>query len=531
MTEPMSEPTPVPSQSEPPVSSVPLPEVPLPEVPLPEVPSVPSDGVPYRFDVTHTAGAIVAQWAEIEAGAETGEMVSVAGRLMLKRDQGKLKFGVLQDASGRIQLFVPAATTPDIEGFARLSIGDWIGVTGEVMKTKRGELSIRPSAWVLLAEAQRSFPDKWHGMSDTDTRFRQRYVDLWVTDEARATLRARSRIISLTRRWLEDRDFTEVETPIFHPIPGGALARPFTTHHNALDLDLFLRIAPELYLKRLVVGGFERVFEIGRVFRNEGLSPRHNPEFTMLELYQAYVDYRDIMSLVEELIAYLAIQLHGTTVLSYGGRELDLTPPWKRATLSDLVREHAGLEVDITMAVEDLRRICDDIGVPYEPTYGPGKLVLEIYEKTTEAQLWGPIFVVDYPTEVSPLARDHRSIPGMVERFEGIVAGRELCNAFSELTDPAVQRARMEAQAVQKEAGDDEAMVVDEDYLRALEYGLPPTGGLGIGVDRLVMLLTDTASIRDVILFPTLRPEVFGSADAAGVIDAAAGTDSAASDE
>jgi lysyl-tRNA synthetase class 2 len=484
--------------------------------------------VPYRFDVTHATADIVASWSEIEAGAETGETVTVAGRLMLKRDQGKLKFGVLQDATGRIQLFAPAATTPDIDGFGRLSIGDWIGVTGEVMKTKRGELSVRPSAWVLLAEAKRPFPDKWHGISDTDTRFRQRYVDLWVTEEARSTLRARSRIVSLVRRWLEDRDFIEVETPIFHPIPGGAHARPFTTHHNALDLELFLRIAPELYLKRLVVGGFERVFEIGRVFRNEGLSPRHNPEFTMLELYQAYADYHDVMTLVEELIAHLAVTLHGTTVLTYGGRELDLTPPWKRATLTELVREHAGLDVDITMPIEDLRRICDDLGIPYEPSHGTGKLVLEIYEKTTEAQLWGPIFVVDYPTEVSPLARDHRTIEGMVERFEGIVAGRELCNAFSELTDPAVQRARMEAQAQQKEAGDDEAMVVDEDYLRALEYGLPPTGGLGIGIDRLVMLLTDTATIRDVILFPTLRPEVFASSadvEAANSPDPAASPD------
>jgi lysyl-tRNA synthetase class 2 len=313
--------------------------------------------------------------------------------------------------------------------------------------------------------------------------------------------------VSLTRRWLEDRRFVEVETPVFHPIPGGALAKPFTTHHNALDLELFLRIAPELYLKRLVVGGFERVFEIARVFRNEGLSTRHNPEFTMLELYQAYGDYHDVMELTEELVAHLARELHGTTVLSYGGRELDLTPPWRRASLIDLIEEQIGVRVDLRMDLEQLRNLCREHGVEVKDGYGTGKLVLELYEKTTEAQLWGPVFVTDYPKEVSPLARDHRELPETVERFEGIVAGRELCNAFSELVDPDEQRARFEEQARQKAAGDDEAMVVDEDYLRALEHGLPPTAGLGIGVDRLVMLLTDSASIRDVILFPTLRPE------------------------
>ncbi len=360
---------------------------------------------------------------------------------------------------------------------------------------------------MMLAETRRSFGDKWKGITDVDTRYRQRYVDLWSNPESRTTFLQRSRIVSLTRRWLEDRGFIEVETPIFHPIPGGALARPFITHHNALDMELFLRIAPELYLKRLIVGGFERVFEIGRVFRNEGLSTRHNPEFTMLELYQAYGDYHDVMSLTEELVAHLAAELHGTTKITYGGRELDLTPPWRRATLSELVEEHAGVHVDVRMPIDDLRRIAEDHGVDVDDDAGPGKLVLEIYEKTTEADLWGPVFVMDYPKEVSPLARDHRELPDMVERFEPIVAGREIGNAFSELVDPDDQRARFEAQAVEKAAGDDEAMVVDEDYLRALEYGLPPTAGLGIGIDRLVMLLTDSASIRDVILFPTLRPE------------------------
>jgi lysyl-tRNA synthetase class 2 len=463
--------------------------------------------VPYRFDQTTTAASIVERFADIPDGHETGEVVAVAGRLMLRRDQGKLAFGVLQDSSGRIQLFATAKGTPAFEAFTACSLGDWLGVRGEVMKTRRGELSVRVDEWQVLAPARRPFPDKWHGISDPDTRYRQRYVDLWVTEEARAAFQARSRILSLTRRFLEDRAFMEVETPVFHPIPGGALARPFVTHHNALDMELFLRIAPELYLKRLVVGGFERVFEIARVFRNEGMSPRHNPEFTMLELYQAYGDYTDVMELTEELVAHLARELHGTTVLTYGDREIDLTPPWRRATLVDLLEEHAGIRVSLETPRDELVRLCEEREIPVKDHYGPGKLILELYEKTTEAALWGPVFVMDYPVEVSPLSRDHRSQPGMVERFEAIVAGRELCNAFSELVDPDEQRRRFQAQEAEKEAGEAETMGMDEDYLRALEYGLPPTAGLGIGIDRLVMLLTDTPSIRDVVLFPTLRPE------------------------
>jgi lysyl-tRNA synthetase class 2 len=463
--------------------------------------------IPYRFEPDATAAELHERHASLEPGTETDERVTVAGRLMLRRVQGKLAFGTLQDGSGRIQLFATADATPAFDELCALTLGDWIGVSGIVMTTRRGELSVRVDEWVLLAEARRQFPDKWHGLSDPDTRYRQRYVDLWVTEEARRAFVLRSRLLSLTRTWLEARGFIEVETPVFHPIPGGATARPFVTHHNALDMDLYLRVAPELYLKRLTVGGFERVFEIARVFRNEGLSSRHNPEFTMLELYQAYGDYHDAMALTEELVAHLAEELCGGTKISYGGRALDLTPPWTRATMVDLVEEHAGVRVDARQPVDELRRIAAEHGVAVQPGWGSGKLVLELYEKTTEAELWGPVFVLDYPREVSPLARDHREVPGVVERFEAIVAGRELCNAFSELVDPDVQRARFEEQAAQRDAGDAEAMAVDEDYVRALEYGLPPTAGLGIGIDRLTMLLADVPSIRDVVLFPTLRPE------------------------
>jgi lysyl-tRNA synthetase class 2 len=462
---------------------------------------------PYRYEPTATAAGLHEAYAELAPGSETGDRVTVAGRLMLRRVQGRLTFGTLQDSTGRIQLFAPAATTPEYEAFGSLSLGDWIGVDGEVMSTRRGELSVRVDRWTLLAEARRPFPDKWHGLTDVDLRYRQRELDLWVSDDTRRTLLLRSRAVSEARRWLDDRGFVEVETPIFHPIPGGALAKPFVTHHNALDLELYLRIAPELYLKRLVVGGFEKVYEIGRVFRNEGLGPRWNPEFTMLELYQAYADYGDMMRLTEELVAHVARELLGSTAISYGDRPLDLEPPWRRATLSDLVEEQTGVRLDVRMEVAELRRLADELGVPNEPSWGPGKVVLEIYEKTTEHNLWGPVFVTDYPKEVSPLARDHREVPGVVERFEVLIAGRELANAFSELTDPDEQRARFDEQARARSAGDDEAMPVDEEYLRALELGLPPTGGLGIGIDRLVMLLADAPNIRDVIVFPTMRPE------------------------
>jgi len=466
-----------------------------------------SEDVPYRFEPTATAAELQERFDSLEAGAETDQTVTVAGRLMLRRVQGKLAFGQLQDSTGRVQLFCPAQVTERFDEFGHLDLGDWIGATGEIMKTRKGELSVKVREWVLLAKARRQFPDKWHGLSDVDARYRQRYVDLWVTEEARRTFAIRSQTLNSLRRRLAEKGFVEVETPVLQPIPGGALARPFVTHHNALDMQLYLRVAIELHLKRLVVAGVEKVFEIGRVFRNEGIGPRWNPEFTMLELYQAYADYEDMMRLTEELVSGIATEVVGTTHLTYGGRALDLTPPWRRAPMTELIKEHAGVDVDLDMDIEQLRKIASSFDIPVDDDWGAGKLILEIYEKTTEGQLWGPVFVTDYPQEVSPLAREHRSKPGYVERFEPIVAGRELGNAFSELTDPDEQRARFEEQARLKAAGDEEAMVVDDDYLRALEYGLPPTGGLGIGIDRLVMLLADAHNIRDVILFPTLRPE------------------------
>ena len=463
--------------------------------------------IPYRFDPDTRVEKLIANYADLDPATETDDVVTIAGRLMLRRVQGKLAFGTLDDGSGRIQLFAPSKTTEKFDQFCDLNLGDWIGVTGIVMTTRRGELSVRVDSWTCLAEARRPFPDKWHGISDTDTRYRQRYVDLWVSPDARNVFKVRSKMMSLTRSFLETRGAIEVETPIFHPIPGGANARPFTTHHNALDLDLYLRVAPELYLKRLTVAGFEKVFEIGRVFRNEGVSTRHNPEFTMLELYEAYADYEDIMQLVEELVEYLAVELTGSTILKIDERELDVARPWRRATMVELIEEAIGTTLSLDTPIDELRAVAADHEVPVKDSYGPGKLILEIYEKTTESSLWGPVYVTDYPVEVSPLSREHRSEAGMTERFEAILAGRELCNGFSELIDPEQQRLRFEEQAAQNASGDDEAMLVDEDYLRALDYGLPPTGGVGIGMDRLAMLLTGATSIRDVVLFPTLRPE------------------------
>ncbi len=465
---------------------------------------------PVRFRPTATLAEVRDAYPDLEPDAETGDVVTVAGRLVAKREMGKLRFLVLREDGIDLQLFCPVKALDDASRdlLGHLDVGDWVGATGEVMASKKGELSVKPATLTLLGKGLRPLPDKWHGLTDTEARFRQREVDLVVNPEARRVFEVRSAVLRALRAEMDERGFVEVETPMLHPIPGGAMAKPFVTHHNALDTDLFLRIAPELYLKRLIAGGMRRVYEINRNFRNEGMSTRHNPEFTMLESYAAYDDYHDVMDLTEALLQRAATEAIGTLELSYQGRPVSLAGPFRRASLLELTREASGhAELDYDLPIEDLRAICDEHEVASDDAFGPGKLVLELFEKLVEPNLWDPTFVIDYPIEVSPLARRHRSEPHVTERFELIATGREYANAFSELIDPADQRERFEAQARAKAAGDEEAMVLDEPYLRAMELGLPPTGGLGVGVDRVVMLLADVANIRDVILFPTLRPE------------------------
>jgi lysyl-tRNA synthetase class 2 len=469
------------------------------------------DPYPYRFDRTATLGELRSEHAGLEAGAETETRVAVAGRLMLIRRQGKLTFATLRDRTGEIQLFVSRSVLGDEAHaeFDSFDLGDWVGVEGTVMVTRKGELSVKVDRFELLAKALRPLPDKWKGLTDVDTRYRQRYTDLIVNDEARRVFEVRHDLVSSFRRTLATHGFIEVETPILHVEAGGAHARPFTTHHNTLDLALHLRIALELHLKRLIVGGMERVFEIGRVFRNEGLSTRHNPEFTMLELYQAFGDYSDVMAITEELIVRAARDALGATTVTVGEASVELAGGWPRARMVDLTSEALGHEVHPSQPVEELRDAADARGIHWEPHWGAGKLIEELFEATVEAGLRGPIFVTGHPVETSPLARVDRTDPFLTERFELYVGGRELANGYSELNDPLEQRQRFEEEQRAKEAGDLGAGSVDEDYLRALEYGMPPTGGLGIGIDRVAMLLAGVTTIKEVILFPTLRPEVF----------------------
>ena len=466
---------------------------------------------PYRFDRSHTLAAIRGTHGSLEPGTETDDSVTVAGRIMLKRDQGKLIFATLQDRTDEIQLFVSKAIVGDelFSSINELDLGDWVGVTGTVMTTRKGELSVKVSELVLLSKAIRPLPDKWHGLTDTDTRYRQRYADLIGNEESRRMFAVRHAVIASFRRTLHERGFIEVETPVLHMEAGGAHARPFLTHHNALDMQLYLRIALELHLKRLIVGGMERVFEIGRVFRNEGISTRHNPEFTMMELYQAFADYTDIMDLTEVLFVNAARDATGSTVVRIDDLEVDLAKPWRRVRMVDLVSGATGVTVHPSQPREELASLAVTHGVKVEPHHGPGKIIEELFEHLCESALREPTFVTGHPVEISPLARADRNDPHLTERFELFVGGRELANAYSELNDPVVQRERFEDEQRQKEAGNAEAGTVDEDFLRALEFGMPPTGGLGIGMDRLVMLIGGAASIRDVILFPTLRPEVF----------------------
>jgi lysyl-tRNA synthetase class 2 len=466
------------------------------------------DPYPVRFERSATAAELHAAYGALGPGEESGTTVAVAGRLLNTRELGRLAFGVLQDWTGRIQLFVEARRLGGgFEAFIDLDPGDWVGVRGEVVTTKRGELSVRVEELTLLAKGLRPLPEKWHGLTDVEQRHRRRYVDLIVNREAADVLKARTATLRALRESLDRRGFVEVETPMLHLLAGGALARPFSTRHNALGVDMYLRIAIELHLKRLIVGGVDRVYEMGRVFRNEGVSPRHNPEFTMLELYQALADYTDMVDLTEALVVEAAEAVAGGTDLEYAGRRLSFGTPWRRVDYVGSAAEVTGVEWDLGMPIDRAREHALELGVGVEPGWGVGKIVSGVWERHVEPTLWEPTVVLDYPKEISPLARDHRSRPGLVERFEVIVAGRELANAFSELNDPVEQRRRFEAQAAARARGDEEAHPIDEDFLRALEYGMPPTGGMGLGVDRLVMLLTGQESIREVVLFPHLRPE------------------------
>ncbi len=462
-----------------------------------------------RFDRDATAAEVRDRWGEIGAGESTGRTVRVAGRLMTLRRHGQLSFGTLRDGSGDIQLFLAEdALGPD--GYAlvdELDLGDWVGAEGEVMKTKRGELSIRASSLTLLTKSLRPLPEKWHGLKDAELRLRRRYLDLATNPETADRVRARAAMLGALRAHLDGLGFVEVETPVLQSIPGGGLARPFSTHHEALDLPMYLRVAPELFLKRLLIGGLERVYEIGRTFRNEGVSARYNPEFTMLEAYQAFASYEDMMELVAGLVRAAADAVNGGQFFEHRGRRVDLAKPWRRATLLELVSEEAGREVAMDTPPRDLQRIAEERGVGFNPAWGTGKLILELFEKLVEERLVEPTLVLDFPREVSPLARPHRDDPRLTEHFDLVMGGMELAPAYSELTDPDEQEARFRLQQEQREAGAEEAHPFDEEFVVALEHGMPPAGGLGLGLDRLLQVLTDAPSIREVILFPTLRPE------------------------
>lgn len=469
------------------------------------------------YQVTHRSKDLQQTHADLPAGEERDVEVSVAGRIMTRRVMGKLAFFTLADASGSIQLFIEKATlaasmadeNPD--AFAHctslVDAGDWIGVAGTLRRTGRGELSVKVLRWRMLSKALQPLPDKWHGLADVEKRYRQRYLDLIVTPRTRDTFRRRARLVSAIRHWLDSSGFLEIETPVLQAEAGGAEARPFVTHHNTLDLLLYLRIATELHLKRLIVGGFERVYELGRIFRNEGISTRHNPEFTSVEVYQAFADYVDMMNLTESLLVEVTGEVCGDTRLTYQGVEVDLTPPWRRVTMHELVLEATGLDFHRFTGREEAAQAMREMGLEApESADSLGRLLNETFEQRVEDTLVQPTFVMDYPVEISPLARRHRSKAGLVERFELFIVGQETANAFSELIDPLDQRRRLEDQQARRQAGDLEANSVDEDFLQALEVGMPPTGGLGIGIDRLAMLLTDSSSIRDVIAFPLLRP-------------------------
>ena len=455
------------------------------------------------------SGDLHSEFEGLEPGSSSGSTVAVAGRLMAVRSHGKATFADLQDSRGRIQLLLREDGLGEdaYKAFGGLDIGDIIGASGEVIRSRRGEMSVAVESFRLLSKSLRPLPEKWHGLKDHEIRFRRRYLDLMMNLEARQVLENRVALIREIRRFLDDRGFIEVETPMLQQVPGGATARPFVTHHNALGMDLYLRVAPELYLKRLLVAGYDRVYELNRNFRNEGISSRHNPEFTMLEAYQAFVDYRYLMEFLREMITTVVEAVRGDTELEVDGEKISLAGPWKKVTMVGALSEYAGVEVDISWETPRLEELASRHDVEVPGGAGPGWIIAELYEKLVEHKLREPTFVLDYPEEISPLARRKTDSPGFTERFEILIAGQEIANAFSELTDPVDQRERFERQAGKRAAGDEEAHPVDEDYLMALEYGMPPAGGLGVGIDRLAMLLTGCKNIRDVIIFPHLRPE------------------------
>ena len=457
-----------------------------------------------RFDFTHHTAEIIRDFKEDEE-----KEVRIAGRLMAVRGHGKASFGHVMDAEGKIQVYFRQDVLGEemYEHFRMLDIGDIIGITGIVFRTHRGEISVKVTAFELLSKSLRPLPEKWHGLKDVDTRYRQRYVDLIVNPDVQKTFRLRSQILHTMRALLDDRGFLEVETPMMHSIPGGAAARPFITHHNALNIDLYMRIAPELYLKRLIVGGFEKIYELAKVFRNEGIDIRHNPEFTLMELYQAYGNYETVMELTEYLVAGIAERVLGTTKITYEGTEIELKAPWKRISMNDAVKEATGIDFLAFETVEQAREAAKSIHVEFQPGDGIGGILNRAFEEKVEETLIQPTFITGHPVEISPLAKRSPENPMITERFEAFVYGRELANGFSELNDPVDQKGRFLDQVKQREAGDDEAHLMDSDYVTALEYGLPPTGGLGIGIDRLVMFLTDSSSIRDVLFFPQMKPK------------------------
>lgn len=462
----------------------------------------------YRVERTHTSHEVRENYGELE-----GKTVTIAGRLLSKRGQGKVIFADLYDREGKMQLFIKLDNVGEdqLKFFKTLDLGDWLSVTGSPFTTKTGEISIHVDGFELISKAVKPLPDKWHGLKDPDLRYRRREVDIIANPEVRETFIKRSRIITEIRSYLDRNSFLEVETPILSSIAGGAAARPFITHHNSLNIDMYLRIATELYLKRLIVAGFEKVYDMGKNFRNEGIDYKHNPEFTMIELYQAFADYTDMMKLCEDMISTVAEKVTGSMIINFQGKEINLTPPWRRVTMADLVKEHAGIDFETIKSDEEAQAIAvarhlEDEMKKDLKEYTKGEILNLLFEKYAEKTLIQPTFVMDYPVEISPLTKVKRGNSELTERFEGFINAGEICNAYSELNDPIIQRQRFEQQARERDLGDDEAYVIDEEFMSALETGMPPTGGIGIGIDRIIMLLTNSASIRDVILFPTMKP-------------------------